>query len=153
MDLSAIISILPLIMQAISIGEKVVEALKTGTSVLSLLQNFAPDVIDLIKGIGASLWPNLDPTSQVQAAAMKLYDKPTVTAVQTNLNKLVITNPMLVVDGSMGPKTIAAVTAFQTAHGITADGWPGPETQAALQVAVSAPAATKAVAAALKTAA
>src|SRR5262245_19475930 len=37
------------------------------------------------------------------------------------------------VDGMMGPKTQAAVKAYQTARGLTADGWVGAETQAKLR--------------------
>lgn len=36
-------------------------------------------------------------------------------------------------DGIMGPATMAAVKAFQTANGLTVDGIPGPATQAKLQ--------------------
>lgn len=42
-----------------------------------------------------------------------------------------------VVDGVNGPLTAAAVKAFQTAAGLTADGIPGLQTQAALKAAVS----------------
>ncbi|MDQ2677234.1 MAG: peptidoglycan-binding protein [Actinomycetota bacterium] len=40
-------------------------------------------------------------------------------------------------DGVIGPKTDAAILAFQTADGIEADGELGPETEAALKKAVS----------------
>jgi peptidoglycan hydrolase-like protein with peptidoglycan-binding domain len=46
-------------------------------------------------------------------------------------------SPPLVEDGINGPKTIAAVKAFQAAHPpLTVDGAAGPETRAALQSAV-----------------
>ena len=38
-------------------------------------------------------------------------------------------------DGDAGPRTIAAVTAFQRSAGLVADGIAGPKTQAALQKA------------------
>ncbi|MEK6406885.1 MAG: peptidoglycan-binding protein [Acidobacteriota bacterium] len=43
-------------------------------------------------------------------------------------------DPKLVVDGRFGPATRRAVTAFQTAAGITADGIPGPVTEAAIKL-------------------
>ena len=41
-------------------------------------------------------------------------------------------------DGDAGPRTIAAVTAFQRTAGLVADGIAGPKTQAALQRPTSA---------------
>ena len=63
--------------------------------------------------------------------------------VQTVLNMVVTPSPMLTVDGVMGAKSIAAVKAFQTMKGLTADGLIGPMTRAALEAAqAGAPVAT-----------
>lgn len=48
----------------------------------------------------------------------------------------------LVVDGKNGPKTQAAVRAYQQANGLAVDGVAGPQTQAKLGSGTSAPAAT-----------
>lgn len=62
----------------------------------------------------------------------------TVHDVQRALNQIGIANPKLVADGNMGPKTAAAVTAFQkTVPNLKVDGNPGPDTKAALQVALA----------------
>jgi peptidoglycan hydrolase-like protein with peptidoglycan-binding domain len=52
-------------------------------------------------------------------------------AIQARLNALGA-SPALVVDGISGPKTLAAIKAFQSSHGITPDGIVGPITLAAL---------------------
>lgn len=60
--------------------------------------------------------------------------------VQAALNKIM--NAGLVVDGNAGPRTRAAVGAFQTSRGLTADGIVGPLTLAVLEKAL-APAQTE----------
>jgi hypothetical protein len=61
----------------------------------------------------------------------------TLKDVQHALNVLGATPP-LVEDGINGPKTIAAVKAFQASHPpLTVDGVAGPQTKAALQSALS----------------
>lgn len=61
---------------------------------------------------------------------------PNVSTLQESLNKLGA-NPPLVVDGDFGSKTLAAVHAFQNTHGLVDDGIVGPNTQAAIQNALS----------------
>lgn len=60
----------------------------------------------------------------------------TISDVQHALNVLGA-SPQLTVDGKNGPKTEAAVKAFQIAHGLTADGIAGPQTKTALALALS----------------
>lgn len=56
--------------------------------------------------------------------------------VQHALN-LLGASPALTEDGKIGPKSIAAIKAFQITHGLVSDGVAGPKTKAALQVALS----------------
>jgi peptidoglycan hydrolase-like protein with peptidoglycan-binding domain len=57
--------------------------------------------------------------------------------LQADLNTLGA-NPKLEVDGRLGPATAAAVTAFQSAVGVTPDGIAGPLTLAAIKERVDA---------------
>ncbi len=128
---------LPTLLQLISKGAAIQQELRNGGSVLDLLKREAPTLIDTIASIGKGLFPTIaDPAGQVQAGAT-VIDPQLVTTVQTQLNKLG-TSPALIVDGAYGPKTKAAVTAFQTAHPpLVADGWAGKLTQAALSAEVA----------------
>jgi peptidoglycan hydrolase-like protein with peptidoglycan-binding domain len=55
-----------------------------------------------------------------------------VSDLQARLNALGV-KPPLKVDGTFGPKTLAAVREFQKAHGLKVDGLVGPKTTAALR--------------------
>jgi phage head maturation protease len=65
-----------------------------------------------------------------------------VSDLQTRLNALGF-KPALKVDGIFGPKTLAAVKAFQKAHGLKVDGLVGPKTTAALRAKAPAKVAAK----------
>jgi peptidoglycan hydrolase-like protein with peptidoglycan-binding domain len=65
----------------------------------------------------------------------------TTAQLQHALN-LLGSSPALVEDGVAGPKTVAAVKAFQISHGLAADGVPGPKTYTAVAIAINNPTAT-----------
>lgn len=83
--------------------------------------------------IQSAVAPVAQPTTAASSA--------NIAALQSRLNALGA-NPPLVVDGISGPKTIAAIQAFQRANGITPDGIVGPITQAALDRGGTAPVVT-----------
>lgn len=132
-------SIFSLIMQALpsvlSIVQNVSNDRKAGSglSVIQTIQKNAPDVINVLGQIGGALFPNVPPAQHAEAAATAL-DPATVVKIQTALNARGA-NPQLTVDGAYGPKTIAAVEAFQKANNLAVDQWAGPLTQQALGVA------------------
>ncbi|VVB55249.1 Putative peptidoglycan binding domain protein [uncultured archaeon] len=63
-------------------------------------------------------------------AALKM----TAVQVQHSLN-ILGTTPALVEDGKVGPRSVAAIKSFQTAHGLIPDGVAGPKTKTAIYLA------------------
>lgn len=64
-------------------------------------------------------------------------DLSTVLGQQKAFNRLKVVTPALVEDGVRGPKTLAAVKAFQLSRGLVVDGIVGPATMAALRKALA----------------
>lgn len=60
-----------------------------------------------------------------------------VKVLQSALNKLPSTDPKLVVDGAFGPRSAAAVKAFQTSAGLPATGVPDLATIQAMRAALA----------------
>lgn len=106
-----------------------------------------PFQLGAIALIGWGLYQLFGKRSPVSTQATPVIPKPTVApkpaatpvssggsstaAIQARLNALGA-SPQLVVDGIPGPKTTAAIKAFQSSRGITPDGIVGPITLAAL---------------------
>lgn len=129
MEFLKYVSLIPVIMQLFEKGAAIRQKVRDGESVLDLLKAEAPTLIELFTAIAKAIFPNLATTeAQVQAGALTI-DISLVKTIQANLNKLGA-EPQLVADGAYGAKTKAAVTAFQTKHGLDADGWAGRLTQA-----------------------
>jgi murein L,D-transpeptidase YcbB/YkuD len=59
-------------------------------------------------------------------------DEDSVKALETRLNQVKATAVPIAVNGSYDRETMAAVRAYQIAHGLTVDGLAGPETLDAL---------------------
>lgn len=106
-------------------------------------------LVDLASGgSGASVGntvnapPDAVPAATAPAGAMPLAAAAAANSgpmsaieVQNTLNRLG-TSPPLKADGSIGPKSVAAIKSFQLAHGLVADGVVGPKTRAALRLAL-----------------
>lgn len=130
---------LPLIMQIINLIPRIQEALRSKTSIFDIIKQYAPEVLPIFQQLGAGLFPTLDPTQAANAGAL-ILSTDIVRGIQTQLNTLKITDDSgaaLATDGSYGQRTKQAVTKFQTANKLVADGWAGATTQAALATAVA----------------
>lgn len=105
-------------------------------SLESLLQQIAALQAQIAQMQGGSTGGNTCGTTYGYTATSTLrvgMSGASVTALQNALN--VHGGASLIVDGSYGPATAAAVKAFQMAKGLSADGVAGPVTQGALQTA------------------
>jgi peptidoglycan hydrolase-like protein with peptidoglycan-binding domain len=89
----------------------------------------------LLRQLGTTTFPGLS-ADQASIAAATTLDANGVKWVQTALN--VLLNASLEVDGVYGPATKAAVTRFQSANKLEADGWAGTKTADALRGALTA---------------
>lgn len=131
MNWTALIGLLPYIMQGVELAQQINAQKTGGAKVIDIVKNQVPAVLDLFQNIGKTLFPNLPAASQVAAAAVVL-DMDTTKRVQNQMNKMGL-NPPLVVDGHYGEKTKASVRAFQAANPpLVVDGWAGAETQKVL---------------------
>lgn len=130
MDFTAILRLLPVIMQAVNLARQINSDVrgsdKSLEGIVGTIQKNAPAVIDIFSKIGADLFPNLKPGEQQAAASVRL-DAELVKRIQTKLNEGGAT---LQVDGLYGPATKAAVKGYQVKNGLEPDGWAGPLTQA-----------------------
>lgn len=124
-------ALIPKIMAAIELIDKIKTALASGKNILQIFQEMGEEVLRFFTDVAQAMFPNLKPEQQA-AAGVLMADTQAVINVQTALNTLETAG--LKVDGAYGPLTKAAVTAFQTKHGLTADGWAGSVTQAKIQM-------------------
>lgn len=86
-------------------------------------------MLPMLLGLGSSLFPNIPP-AQTAAAAATIFDTNGTKWTQTALNML---GEKLIVDGSYGEGTKAAVKRFQEKNGLEPDGWAGEKTVDALR--------------------
>lgn len=132
-----LLAFLPLLMRILNILPQIQEATKSGSSIISLLTKFAPDLLGILTQIGGTLFPELPAPAQTQVGGL-MMDPLKVQLIQKQINRLGLANPPLVEDGSYGAMTKKAVAAFQTAHNVVpADGWAGDQTSAALLVEIA----------------
>jgi peptidoglycan hydrolase-like protein with peptidoglycan-binding domain len=89
----------------------------------------------LLRQLGTTTFPGLS-ADQASLAAATTLDSNGVKWAQMALNLLL--NTSLEVDGVYGSATKAAVTRFQSANDLEADGWAGTKTADALRAALIA---------------
>jgi murein L,D-transpeptidase YcbB/YkuD len=134
MDIAAIIAL------AIKYGpiiKGILDAAMSNSGIVAAIEAEAKPIAGLLEQIGASLFPKAAPELHVVAGAVAAFDPNTTKWLQGELNALLSPSPDLVIDGIYGPKTTAAVEAFQQANGLKIDGVAGEITKAALDAALA----------------
>lgn len=125
-----IIAFLPIIFRLIELLPKLQATLAQKQSVPELVAKLAPDLLPILQQIGGQLFPGLTGAASAQAGALA-FDPERVRWIQASMNQLM--GSTLVVDGRYGAATKAVVSDFQAKHGLTADGWAGNNTSAAIE--------------------
>ena len=136
---SLILSLLPSIIQLIPTISSAVETGVSVNSIGSLIQN--PTVLNIFQSLGTQLFPKAAPAIALAGSLIASYSPNYVKWLQGSLNAYLKPSIPLVVDGSYGPKTIAAVESAQTKLGLKIDGVAGDLTMSALTYLLNPPAA------------
>lgn len=128
-----------LINLAMRYGPMVVDIVNQASSnddIVTKLQHLSKPLADVLENVGGELFPQAKPQLHIAAGAIAAFNVDYTKWLQATLNAVMDPSPNLKVDGLYGPRTKAAVTQFQTQLGLTADGWAGKLTQAALEKAL-----------------
>lgn len=130
------LTIIQLAMQWGPTVKSILDEANTNDDITTKIKAVAPDLAGILETIGAKMFPKAAPALHVAAAAIAAFDPNVTKWLQGSLNALVTPSPNLVVDGSYGPKTKAAVEQAQAKLGLKVDGIAGLLTQAAITAAL-----------------
>jgi len=141
------LALIPMLMSSASAINSIVTIAQNNDDIVSKIRETLPHLAEPLETLGGLLFPGVKPALHIAAVAMTQYDTDLNKWIQGGLNAFVTPSPNLVVDGVYGPKTAAAVKAFQAQLGLTVDGWAGNLVQTALMGLMNkhlgAPAITK----------
>lgn len=90
------------------------------------LKEVAAPLATVLEGVGAQQFPKAAPQLHIVAGLIATYDPNYVKWIQAGVNQIMGTH--LVVDGSYGSLTTAAVEALQAKYGLVVDGVVGLKT-------------------------
>ena len=132
-----ILQLLPSIIQLIPTISSAIETGVSVNTVGSLIQN--PTVLNIFQTLGSQLFPKAAPAIALAGSLIASYSPNYVKWLQGTLNAYLKPVVPLVVDGSYGPMTTAAVEAAQAKLGLKVDGMAGDITMAALNAILNPP--------------
>lgn len=124
MNWLSILPYFPTLLRIIPTMQSIWNTSTTGSStkIGQSVQALAPALAPVLEGIGSAMFPLLAPAFHIAAGAVAAFHPDAVMWMQQMLNDNGATPP-LAVDGHFGPKTTAAVKAFQAANGLAVTGW------------------------------
>lgn len=131
------LALIPTLISAASTIKSIVDIANSNADVVTKVTAALPTLANALETYGGQFFPNAKPQFRIAAAAMTAFDPNVTKWLQGALNTLLDPSPNLVVDGSYGPKTKAAVEQVQQKLGLTVDGWAGQLTQAAIMAALA----------------
>ncbi|SRR6266576_2423274 len=115
-----------------------IDAASSNSDLSAKIKALSQPLAKILETVGGALFPSAKPELHVVGGAIAAFDPNVTKWLQGSLNALVVPSPKLVVDGQYGPRTRAAVQAFQKQAGLVVDGLAGQLTQAAVIAAVGA---------------
>lgn len=115
----------------------IIDASTSNAEIGDKIKAIAPPLVDILTNVATVLYPGLAPALKLAAGALATFDPNGVKWLQNALNKFLDPSPNLVVDGVIGPATIAAIQQAQQQLGVDPDGFAGKTTMAALAAALA----------------
>lgn len=135
-----IFKFLPFIMRIMSLAPRVTDAIRRGVPIITMIEEFGPELWSLIKDVGAKWFPELPAEQQVEIGALTTFATSEVKHIQDAMNRLgfLAGGKQIMADGDYGPKTKDVVMQFQKKHNIDpADGWAGKMTRPIIDLELS----------------
>ncbi len=126
------LALIPTLISGTSTIKSIIDIASSNEDIVTKITQALPKLAPVLEKYGGDFFPSAKPELRIAAAAMSAFDPNVTKWLQGALNSM-DPSPNLVVDGSYGPKTKAAVEAAQKKLGLTVDGWAGVATQAAIQ--------------------
>lgn len=118
--------------------KQLLDAMSNPTELIAAAKKLVPSIIPIVEIFAEQLFPKVAPELRIAAGIMAAYDPNKNKWLQQGLNVILDDQDDIAVDGIYGPATRAAVEKAQAKLGLKVDGWAGPITSTAIQLALNA---------------
>lgn len=144
LSIVALLGFIPTLLSDIPKIQAFIAEAVSNDSLAVKISKLSPLTVDFLNGAGSQLFPQVAPALHAAAAAMTIFDTgDNKKWLQNALNLYVKPTPLLVVDGIIGKKTLAAMATAQNMLSdqfhvpLKTDSWAGMISQGLLQSAVA----------------